>query len=81
MIRLGDKVKDSITGLTGIAVARSTYLNGCDHIAIQGMAKDGKVPDMVWFDEPQIVLVKAKVKVVRRNKNIGGPKPAPVLRR
>ena len=43
MINLGDKVKDIVSGYTGIAVCRTSYLEGCDRIAIQAkVGKDGK---------------------------------------
>lgn len=59
-INLGDKVKDSVTGFTGIAVARTTWLHGCDRITIQpeGLTKEGKVHDNHTFDEMQLVIVK-----------------------
>ena len=59
-INLGDKVKCKITGLVGIAIGRTTYLHGCDHIAIKpAEIKDGKPVDAVWLDEPQVEVVKA----------------------
>ena len=56
-ITLGQKVRDKISGLVGIATARCTYLNGCDHIAIQPPAKDGKIPPSQWVDLPQVEVV------------------------
>lgn len=32
---LGEKLKDTVTGFTGIAVERVTYLNGCVHYTLQ----------------------------------------------
>lgn len=63
MIELGDRVKDAVTGLSGIAIARTTWLHGCDRIAVQPekLGKDGKVQDNATFDEPQLILVKKKV--------------------
>jgi hypothetical protein len=60
-IELGDRVKDPITGFSGIAVARTTWLHGCDRIVIQPetLDKDGKTKDNQSFDEPQIVRLKA----------------------
>ena len=43
MINLGDKVKCKITGLTGTAVARCEFLNGCVQFKVQPrFVKDGK---------------------------------------
>lgn len=80
-INLGDKVKDSVTGFTGIAVARTTWLHGCDRITIQPekLSKEGKVVDNNTFDEMQLVLVKANaIKSTREGANktnriAGGP--------
>lgn len=57
-IKLGQKVRDAVTGVTGIAVSIHTYLQGCRRITIQPpMAADGKVPDSYTVDEPQIDVV------------------------
>ena len=73
MINLGDKVKDSVTGFTGIAIGRTQWLQGCDRIVVQPqVAKDGKLPDSATFDEPQlIVLVPKKVKKAPSDKKGG----------
>jgi hypothetical protein len=34
MVKLGSKCRDSITGLEGIATARTEYLYGCVHVCI-----------------------------------------------
>ena len=75
-INLGDKVKDPITGLTGVAVGRTTWLHGCDRIVVQpeGLTKEGKPFDSLSVDEPQLVLIKSK-KVKEGNHQTGGPRP------
>ena len=42
-IKLGDLVKDLVTGFTGIATSHTEYLYGCVHIGItsRGLDKDG----------------------------------------
>lgn len=77
-IDLGDKVKDTVTGFTGIAIARTTWLHGCDRVTVQPpLGKDGKHPDNVTFDEKQLVLVKAAVVKTESKKpsgaRTGGP--------
>lgn len=66
MIELGSKVKDNVTGVVGIAVARTEWMNGCIRYGIQQKAeKDGKVSDAYWCDEEQItVLAKVKIKSI-----------------
>lgn len=62
MVNVGDSVKDTITGLAGIAVCRAVWLYGCVRVGVQPRtAKEGKVPDIVYIDEPQLRLVKRAV--------------------
>jgi hypothetical protein len=74
-VQLGDKVKDSVTGFTGIAVARVNWLHGCDRIIIQpsGIDKEGQTFKSEHFDEPQVVVLKAKAKK-EGSHGTGGPK-------
>lgn len=73
-IKLGDEVKHTITGTKGIATSRTSYISGCDRIAItQKIKKDGELPDNLTFDEPEIEIVKRK-KVKNANNKIGGYK-------
>ena len=75
-INLGDRVKDSITGFTGVAVAQTKWLHGCTRITIQPeQLKDGKVVEAMTFDEPQIKLVKESV--AGGTSDTGGPRPEP----
>jgi hypothetical protein len=76
-VSLGDKARDSVTGFQGICVARTQWLNGCVRCTLQGETdKDGKVPDSVTFDEPQlVVLVSRQVKCGPTD--TGGPIPNP----
>ena len=79
-VNLGDKVKDIVTGFTGIAVARTTWLHGCDRVVIQPdkLDKDGKVTENASFDAPQVVvLIRAKVPgtpTTAPAKSRGGPR-------
>ena len=75
-IKLGDKAKDSITGLTGIVVSRHEYLNGCIRLTLQpAELKDGKPVDCSTFDIEQIELIEvAPAKTVTPS---GGPHDEP----
>ena len=76
MVNLGDKVKDSVTGFTGIAVGKTLWLHGCNRITIQpeGLQKDGKMYETASFDEPQLVVIKKAVK--KEGDHVtGGPRP------
>lgn len=57
-IKLGSKVRDTITGLQGTAIARTEWLHGCVRVTVQPNAlRDGKPIDTSTFDEPQLELV------------------------
>lgn len=42
--KLGDKIRDRVTGYEGIATVRSDWMNGCTLISIQGKGKEGEIP-------------------------------------
>lgn len=78
MIKLGDKVKDKVTGFTGIAIARTEWLNGCVRLSVQpDKLVDGKIAASETIDEPQLTLVKAAAVKVPVS-DTGGPIPAPI---
>lgn len=57
---LGDRVKDRVTGFTGIVVCTAQWLNGCDRVAVQPEKLDeGKVGEPQHFDAPQVDVIKA----------------------
>ena len=54
-IVLGTKVKDSITGFTGIATSRTVFLNGCVQYCVEPpVGKDGKTCECQWIDEQRL---------------------------
>jgi hypothetical protein len=61
-VRLGDRVRDEISGLEGIASARYEYLYGCVRVCVRPeKLKDGKPVESTVFDEAQLRVVKAGV--------------------
>lgn len=74
-IELGDKVKDSVTGFSGIVIGRTVWLYGCSRMIVQpeGITKEGKIYESQSFDEPQLLLVKP-AKVKEGSHNTGGPR-------
>lgn len=77
---LGDKVRDRVTSYDGIVTARTEYLNGCIRYGVQRdkLTKDGKPQESEWFDENQLVTVRAKAVKVKI-KRTGGPAAKPRL--
>lgn len=81
-IKLGDKCRDTVTGLVGTIVAKAEYKNGCRNFELQPPAKNGVVPPSQWPDVQDVEAVKTtrKVKAATKPKWIGGPRPRPAGR-
>jgi len=80
-IKLGDKVKDKISGFVGIAVAKTEFLNGCIQYSIQPKVEKGNnVPDEIGIDEQSLEIVKPK-KIKVKKKDIGGAMTRNLYRR
>ena len=80
MIKLGSKVRDNITGFTGIATARTEWLHGCARVTVQPQAlHDGKPIDPFTFDEEQMEVVEELPVQVSPDSSatVGGPKRDP----
>ena len=73
-VKLGDLVKDTVTGFKGIAIADITYYNGCRQICIKPKMKKGEVKmgDGEYVDIQQVKVIKSKTQKVER-KATGGP--------
>ena len=80
-LKLGTRVRCTITGFEGIATGRCEYLYGCVQIKVQGNEiKDGKPVEGVWLDEGQLTEVKDELKAA--TKPTGGPREdAPTMSR
>lgn len=55
MINLGDNVTDSVTGFTGIATARFTYLTGADVIRVVARCVENRPAESQDFDEDRLL--------------------------
>ena len=75
-IKLGDLVKDSITGFEGVVICVAEWLHGCRRMTVQPKAlKDGRPIESASFDEPQLVLLNQAPP--KRKADTGGPRPEP----
>jgi hypothetical protein len=64
---LGDKLRDRVTGQTGIAVSRAEHLFGCARYWIEPQElKDGKPVEGRWIDEDSVELAEAAVIKAKR---------------
>jgi hypothetical protein len=58
MIKLGQEVKDIVTGFTGIVMSQIEYLNGCKRYGISPkVGKDNKMEEWTYVDEQQLVVI------------------------
>ena len=53
---LGVRLKDKITGISGVAVGYYFHLNGCQYIEIEPDAKEGARVETVYLPEERFVL-------------------------
>ena len=55
-IKLGQIVRDRISGFEGIVIARTEWLYGCTGIGVRSktLKEDGTIRDTQWFDEPTL---------------------------
>jgi hypothetical protein len=77
-VQLGDECRDTISGFSGVCVARTEWLNGCWRITLQPQALDnGKLLPNETFDEFQIEVTKRGAAPVG-SKDTGGPRGNPM---
>lgn len=59
MIKLGQEVRDRVTGFQGIVVVIADHLYGCVRIGVQpqGMDKDGRKFDDAFFDVSALEVI------------------------
>lgn len=72
-VELGAEVISNISGFTGIVCSRSEHINGCNRYWLQPkIDKDGKLPDGLWLDEAELVVVNPPA-LKQKNTDRGGP--------
>ncbi len=73
-IKLGEKVKDIVSGFEGIAITRLEYLNGCIRYTVQAKKnKDNEVPNMD-VDVEQLRKVNDGINKIKKVTKTGGSK-------
>lgn len=75
MVKLGQKVKDKVTGFTGITDAKIEFMNGCVQFRVlpKKKAKDEKYPEGQYIDVEQLDVVDSEpIKLNPRKEPSGG---------
>lgn len=72
---LGQRVKDTVTGFSGVITARCEYLTGCIQYSVTAEKLENGDSRQNWFDEDRLVALKGKINLaVKKN---GGPQTTP----
>lgn len=75
---LGSRVRDSITGFSGIVTGRCEYISGCNQALVAPAAKeDGTLPDSQWFDEQRLSRTDDSLVELDNGPNPGFDRQAP----
>ena len=55
MVRLGQKVRDRISGFAGVVTGRAQYISGCAQALVAPtVTADGAFRNSEWFDEQRL---------------------------
>lgn len=74
-VPLGTKLRDTITGYEGVAIAKTVYMNGCVQFHLKSnIIKDGKTAMAEPFDSQQLETVEKPKKEIKK-KPTGGIMP------
>ena len=75
----GYRVKDRVTGFTGLAMGEIFYLSGCVQILVAPpVGPDGKLPEAQWMDRQRLEIVNPdELPLVLTNDNPGFEKQPP----
>ena len=86
-IELGCKVKDVVTGYTGIVTAQCIYLNGCVQYQVENAKKKGEEIQERWIDAQRLkvvsggkVIIEKLISEKKSVKNALNPDPAKNLK-
>lgn len=73
-IVMGQKVRDELTGYTGIVTGRAEYLTGCERVLVQPtFCKDGDLVEGAWIDIDRVVPVRGAKLFVLSRRTSNGP--------
>lgn len=72
-MKLGQTLRDKVSGFTGIATAKVEFYNGCERFCLEPkVGSDGKPIDAVYFDVQQLEVVDDGLLAARPTTRTGG---------
>ncbi len=75
---LGARVRDKITGLTGVVTGHVRYITGCNQALVQPpVGEDGVMRESHWIDEQRLESTGDVAVVLDNGANPGSDKAAP----
>lgn len=75
---LGTRVRDRITGFSGVITGFVQYISGCNQALVSApVDKDGKIMDANWFDIQRLERTDESVIVLDNGQTPGCDAPAP----
>jgi len=77
MVKLGERVKDTISGFEGTATARAEFLTGCVRLEVTaGHLHEGAPIEPQWFDDGRLTVLAAAepAKPAAKSTKKGGPR-------
>jgi hypothetical protein len=78
MVELGSRVRDKITGFTGVVTGRVEYLTGCNQVLVAPKCKDdGALVSSEWLDEQRVDVLPDSRVVLDNRTTPGADRPAP----
>lgn len=75
---LGAKVRDRITGFSGVVTGYVEYLTGCNQVlVVPPIGNDGAFRDSMWFDVQRVEIVALERIVLDNGATPGADRSAP----
>lgn len=77
-LNFGDRVRDRLSGFTGIVTGKHTFISGCAKVTIApDELRDGKMQESQWVDVQFVEIVKARAFEVDNGRTPGGSDAPP----
>jgi hypothetical protein len=78
MVKLGQRVRDSISGFEGVVTGRAEYISGCHQALVAPtVTAEGAFRNSEWFDEQRLQVLNAPAVVLDNGKTPGADRQAP----